>query len=837
MTPEYAGCRILDAPYHADREYTYYIPRELACDVRPGVFVAVPFGGGNRKKTAVVTSTSDKTELESCKPIDALTNREVTLSDEMLGLCHYLTEHTLCTFGEAVRAAVPQGALSRIRDSYAVPAGSDVIPADMSEKALFIYSFIKTHGPVSGDRIRSEFGDTAVTDVLNTLVRKGAITRKTDVRESQNEVTVTEASLAVTPERARELAAGKTIRSPRCREILLYLANCGGVTTADELGDALGPVKTQLKKLAESGHITLSERRILRNPFASVPENKKPLVLSESQQRAFETLRDLYGSGEAKAALLHGVTGSGKTSVIRAMIDAVTADGKSVIILVPEISLTPQTVAIFCGNYGSRVAVMHSSLSAGERVDAWRRVRSGEADIVIGTRSAVFAPTENLGMIVIDEEQEHTYKSDAQPKYTAHDVARFRCAKNHALMLLSSATPSLSSYHKAMSGTYTLVPLTERYGGAVLPTVTVADMRRDREAGSSSPIGSVLLDEMKKTLERGEQTILFLNRRGYNNFLSCRTCGEAVLCPRCSVALTYHATRRLNATENREDYRDEHISGGRLECHYCGYRSPAPAKCPSCGGENLFYMGWGTQRVEQELSSIFPEARILRMDADTTRTKSSYDEILGAFGRGDADILIGTQMVTKGHDFPSVTLVGVLLAESSLFLDDYRASERTFSLITQVIGRAGRSTLPGRAVIQTYTPDNVSLGFACRQDYESFFENEIKLRRAYTFPPFCDIAQITLSSTDEAELSAATLRLSDYIKTTAGGAFSDVSLLMFGPFEAPVYRVNDRFRMRVVCKCRLNRRTREFFADVMSSFSRSLPRRVAVSIDFNPNSI
>ena len=835
MTAQYAGCRILDAPYHADREYTYYIPRELADEIRPGVFVTVPFGGGNRKKTAVITSVTDETGLENCKPVDSITNREIALSDEMLGLCRYLTEHTLCSFGEAVRAAVPQGALSRIRDTYSLPGGS--VPEGLSEKASFICNFVGMHGTVSGDRLRAEFGDTkSTTEALAALVRRGLLMRTLDVRESRNEVTVTEVTLSVSTEEAQRLSSDKKLRSARSREILRYLSNVGGTADEDELRDALGPVKTQLKSLSEKGYVTLSERRVLRNPFSSVPEDKKQLVLSEAQTRAFDTLLELYGSGEPKAALLHGVTGSGKTSVIRAMIDAVTADGRSVIILVPEISLTPQTVSIFCGSYGSRVAVMHSSLSAGERLDAWRRVRSREADIVIGTRSAIFAPTENLGMIVIDEEQEHTYKSDSQPKYTAHDVARYRCAQNRALMLLSSATPSLASYHKAREGIYTLVPLTERYGNAQLPTVTVADIRHDKSE-DGSPFGSVLLGEIKKTLERGEQTILFLNRRGYNNFLSCRTCGEAVRCPRCSVALTYHATRRINATENREDYRAEHISGGRLECHYCGYRASAPEKCPSCGGENLFYMGWGTQRVEQELSSIFPDARILRMDADTTRTKSSYDKILGAFGRGEADILIGTQMVTKGHDFPSVTLVGVLLAESSLFLDDYRASERTFSLITQVIGRAGRASLPGRAVIQTYSPDNGSLGFACRQDYESFYENEIKLRRAYTFPPFCDIAQITLSSADEAELSASVLRLSDYIKKTASGSFSDVSLMMFGPFEAPVYRVNERYRMRVVCKCRLNRRTRELFADIMTAFGKTLARRVTISIDFNPNSI
>ena len=738
MRPEYAGCRILDAPIHADREYTYYIPRQIADDVRPGVFVSVPFGGGNRKKTAVVTSVMESTDVQNCKPISGLTSPGVDLTDEMMGLCAFLTSQTLCTYGDAVRAAVPQGALSRVREIYSVSEDADEkLLSSLSPKALYLFTFVQSRGPVAINRIRAEFGDAPVTsDLLSTLCRQGLLTRTLDVKEPTNEVSVTDVKLAVSQDEAVAISKDTAMRSKRARDIMAYLAAHEGEAEEPELKDELGAVAAQLKMLAERGYVTLSERRVFRNPFSKIPESPTSLSLSPHQTEAYNTLAGLYESGEAKAALLHGVTGSGKTSVIRAMIDRVTADGKSVIILVPEIALTPQTVSIFCSNYGSRVAVMHSSLSAGERIDAWRRVRDGDADIVIGTRSAVFAPTERLGMIVIDEEQEHTYKSDSQPKYTAHDVARFRCAYSGALMLLSSATPSLSSYYKAMTGNYTLVTLTERYGGAHLPEVEVADMRSDRVEDSTSPIGKTLRSRIGETLARGEQAILFLNRRGYNNFLSCRSCGEAVLCPRCSVALTYHATRRVAATDNKDDYRDEHISAGRLECHYCGYRTSAPAKCPECGSDNMFYMGWGTQRVEQELTELFPTARVLRMDADTTRTRSAYDDILGAFGRHEVDILIGTQMVTKGHDFPDVTLVGVLLAESSLYLDDYRAAERTFSLITQVIGRAGRASLPGRAVIQTYTPDNVSLGYACRQDYENFYDNEIRLRRAYSFPPF-----------------------------------------------------------------------------------------------------
>ncbi len=833
MENGFVGVRLLDAPIHADKEYTYYIPRELADSVRPGVFVSVPFGGGNRRRRAVVTSVFDKTEVEKCKPLASVTNPRGTLTDELLGLCRFMCDQTLCTYGDAVRACVPSGALSKVTEYYsAAEGGADA--SSLNSKAQYVYGYIKSRGRVTSEGLRSHFDETDATlEIVSSLVKCGLVKREFDVAEPTNRKRETVYRLALTADEVQTVKCSK-----RGRDILEYLLGKGGEAGERAIKDAFGVVTSPLRTLTEHGYVTVYHRDTYRNPFSGLESAQKtPLLLTSHQMDAYEKLLSLYRTGEARAALLHGVTGSGKTSVIRAMIDAVTADGRSVIILVPEIALTPQTVSVFCSNYGDRVAVIHSSLSDGERIDAWRRIRSGEADIVIGTRSAVFAPTERLGMIVIDEEQEHTYKSDTSPKYTAHDIARYRCAKNGALMLLSSATPSLGSYYKTEAGAYTLVSLTERYGEAKLPEVIVADRRRDKEANVSGPIGSVLEEEIRKNLAAGEQTVLFLNRRGYNNFLSCKSCGEAVLCPHCSVALTYHVKRRVNETDSKEDYRAEHIDAGGLCCHYCGYTSKAPAVCPSCGSDNLFYMGWGTQRVEQELSRLFPSARILRMDADTTKTKSSYDEILGAFSRREADILLGTQMVTKGHDFPLVTLVGVLMAEASMYLDDYRAGERTFSLITQVVGRAGRAEHSGRAVIQTYSPDSEVLMLAAAQDYVSFYKSEIKLRRGFEFPPFCDIAQLTMISEDESELSASVLRLASYIRQLSETEFSDVGFRMYGPFEAPVYRVGDRYRMRIVCKCKLNKRTRKMFERVMKDFGAKLGKRVTLSADFNPTSI
>ncbi len=636
MNSEYAGCRILDAPYHADREYTYYIPRELAADIMPGVFVAVPFGGGNRKKTAVVTSVSNETGLEVCKPISSVTNRGLTLTPDLLDICRFLTEHTLCTFGEAVHTVVPRGALSRVLEIFeAASGGDDGILETLSAKALLVYGFIKTKGPVNSDRLRSEFGGDDALTLASALVKCGLVTRSLDVREPTNARKTRDVSLAVTEGEARAYVEDKKNRSKRAKEIVTYLSGHGTVGI-EELRSSLGDISAQLRKLSELGVVSIAERRVLRNPFSGLRKPQAPLSLSETQRAAYDELLSLYHTGEARAALLHGVTGSGKTSVIRAMIDAVTAEHRSVIILVPEISLTPQTVNIFCGSYGDRVAVIHSSLSEGERVDAWQRIRSGDADIVIGTRSAVFAPVPNLGMLVIDEEQEHTYKSDGTPKYTAHDVARFRCAKSRALLLLSSATPSLGSYYKAKTGAYTLITMKERYGGATLPRVTVADMRLDRADGNGSPLGSVLLSEIKENLDRGEQTILFLNRRGYNNFLSCKSCGKAVLCPRCSVALTYHATRRLNATDNRDDTsrragssattaatarprrRGAPNAAAKTSSTWAGGRSASSRSSPSGSPPPAFSAWTRTRRARDR-----PMTRSSARSAEATRTYSS----------------------------------------------------------------------------------------------------------------------------------------------------------------------------------------------------------------------
>ncbi|MBO5788653.1 MAG: primosomal protein N', partial [Clostridia bacterium] len=450
----------------------------------------------------------------------------------------------------------------------------------------------------------------------------------------------------------------------------------------------------------------------------------------------------------------------------------------------------------------------------GERFDAWRRIRQGEVDLVIGTRSAIFAPLSRIGAIIIDEEHEHTYKSESTPKYHARDIAAFRCGKHNALMVLASATPSFESFYKAKEGKYTLVPLRERYGGAALPAVEIIDMRQEVRKGKMTPFSERLTELLEYTKERGEQAILFLNRRGYNTSLQCKECGEPLTCPHCSVTLTYHVA-----------------SGAQLRCHCCGYRSAVPRSCPSCQSQHISYVGFGTQKAESEISLSNPSIRVMRMDADTTGEKLAFDRMLESFRQGEADVLLGTQMVTKGHDFPKVTLVGVLLADTSLYVNDFRAAERTFSLLTQVIGRAGRSTSPGIAVVQTFAPFHDVIRYAAEQDYERFYEAEIALRKSTLFPPFCDIASLTLTSTDEQDLFSVASDMKNYLSKLAEEQYADLSLVVFGPFEAKIYKAAEKYRMQMMVKCRLSKRSRGLFRDLLLAFS---SRKTTLSVDFNP---
>ena len=825
MEPTVARVSLLDAPCQLDKPFDYYIPEELRNEIRVGCFVTVPFGGGNRRQTALVTALAAESEFPELKPVLHVTGALFALPPEMLRLCDFLKDYTFCTTGEAVRTILPAASLTRLTEYYRPTAPDTETPEGLTSRQQVIYQFIRTSRLPNDEKLTAQFG-AASAGAVRVLLQKGLVTREVRISEPKGKTSET-VSLAVSGEEAADLLVKGKLRGKNQTELIRVLLQVGTLT-AEECRDRLKLSLPQLRSLADRGLLSItSSDRFRASPEESIPlreygENR----LSPAQEKAFDVLRGLMDSGEAKAALLHGVTGSGKTRVMKAVIDHVLAAGKSVIVLVPEISLTPQTVGFFRYYYRDRIAVLHSMLSAGERFDAWRRIRDGSVSVCIGTRSAVFAPFQNLGAIIIDEEQEHTYKSDMNPKYHARDIARFRCAHHRALMLLASATPSVESYSKAKQGIYTLISLTERYGAATLPSVRIVDLREDSQKGNISPIGSILEKELAARLERKEQSILFINRRGYHHFLSCPLCGKVLSCPHCSVSLTHHTTRQAGS----------HLAG-MLFCHYCGYREPVPEACPECGSHTLQYIGFGTQRVEEELQKRFPEARIMRMDADTTSTKSSYRDLLERFRSGGADILLGTQMVTKGHDFPGVTLVGVLSADASLYLDDYRADERTFDLITQVVGRAGRGDKPGEALIQTYNPTHPLLRLACAQDYEAFWREDIALRKALVFPPYCDLIAVTLTSGSENELLHAATAFDARMRALLGSTYSDVHVQIFGPMEAPIYKINELYRLRFIVKCRAVARTRLLFRQLLFEFSAQMGKKITFSADINPNTV
>ncbi len=824
--PKDVKVRLLDAPSFLDRDYDYSVPDALDAAVQIGGFVTVPFGGGNRRYNALVLARCERDAESglSLKPVLAVPTPHVRLSDEMLGLVEFLREQTLCTTGEAVHTMLPAGVLSGLTARYSVtdrPVG-DV--RRLSTEEAFLYAHLAEHGTCSQDALRTRFG-ADVEEMLAHLIRLKLVTRELAQKDASGAKEQVSFSLAIPREHAEAILAGKVKGRMGDKQKLILTLLLEGDKSAAELREA-GCTKAQTDALLAKEMIAQHTTRVYRDLelTAKTETRRVEHPLSDEQATALGEVERLATDGEGHAILLHGVTGSGKTYVMLKTIDGMLERGRGVIVLLPEIALTPQSLSIFCARYGERVAVMHSGLSQGERLDAFARISSGEADVVVGTRSAVFAPVKNLGLIVMDEEHEHTYKSDMNPKYHARDVARWRTAYNKAVLLLCSATPSLESYQRAKAGRYTLLTLKKRPAGSVLPEVTVADMRTEPGAGNLSPLGAELTAALAENLKSGNQSILFLNRRGYNHVVSCRSCGKPVTCPACSVSMTYHTKPHTYAE-------------GELICHLCGRRQPPPQVCPSCKSEHLARLGYGTQRVEQELGNLLPDGKTLRMDTDTTSTRHAYEKMLGAFRRREADVLLGTQMVTKGHDFPDVTLVGVLMADTSLYLDDYRAAERTFSMLTQVVGRAGRAGKQGRAIIQTCNPDHDVIRLACRQDYEAFYEREIRLRQLLVFPPFCDIALLTLSHRNEQMLFAGAKQLTEQLKAAIEGEYSDVKLLAFGPFEAPIYRAEGRYRMRIVIKCKLLKRTRALFRTILTQFQQGGQSLPQLSIDFNPTNL
>lgn len=604
--------------------------------------------------------------------------------------------------------------------------------------------------------------------------------------------------------------------TPKQQSVYELLCDVGSAGVS-EVCEFCSVGKGVLDNLVKYGICEYFEKEVYRTPYKNVSENGEmsPIDLSEVQQNAFNTYLKMMDTGGT--GLLYGVTGSGKTQVYLKLIDEAISRGKDVIVLVPEISLTPQMLYIFHSRYGKKVAVMHSGLSIGERTDEYKRADRGEAKIIVGTRSAVFAPVHNLGLIVMDEEQEHTYKSERTPRYNARDVANFRCRYNNALFLMTSATPSVESYSAAVKGKYVLCEINERYGDSKLPEIVTVDMKKEIAQGNKSPISKTLQSLIADNLDKHKQTILLINRRGYNTFIACNSCGHVITCPNCSISLTYHSYNN------------------RLMCHYCGYSKPLDNVCPECGKNSIRYSGYGTQRIEDELERLFPEASVLRMDADTTSAKFSHQKLFDAFSRGDYDILIGTQMVAKGLDFPNVTLVGVVNADNSLYDESYLANERSFDLITQVVGRSGRRAEAGKAVIQTINPYNDVIEYASKQDYKSFFANEIQLRKLLTYPPFCDIYFISFICEDENKAALCAKSFFENLVELNRTDYKNEKLIVLGPSPSKISKLKNNYRYGLTLKCKNSKSVRKMLNDILKNIGKIKEyKSVSVSVDLNP---
>jgi len=756
-----------------DRPFDYAVPELWQELIVPGMRVEVPFGP--RALLGIVVGTKATSDLTNVKSIVRVLDETPTYTQELLELSAYLSETTLCFQATALLAMLP----AALKVSY--------------DKLVIVES-----GP-----LRAYHGKkmsqlpTEVQQIILTAAKHADVTLQPVIREKKT---------SKTDKRIRLLEEQATFTKQASQQAALY-AYIQEFPNAlwSEIKQATGATSATLNALEKKSIIEVETIDVRRNPYEHLVQDIfVPSSLTEKQQEAVSAIT---AEAETGTFLLHGVTGSGKTEVYLESIHAQLERGRQAILLVPEISLTPMMVKRFKRRFGERVAVLHSGLSLGEKYDEWRKIAQGEVDVVVGARSAVFAPLTNIGIIILDEEHETTYKQEENPRYHTRDVAKWRAAYHRCPVVLGSATPLLETYARAQKGVYRYLPLRERFGGE-LPPVDIIDMRKELERGNRTPFSLALVEGIKERIKRGEQTVLLLNRRGYTTFVLCRDCGETLQCPHCAVNLTYH---------QHED---------RLKCHYCGFEAAMPKTCPSCESTKIRQFGTGTQKIEQELAHLIPEARIIRMDQDTTSRKGAHEKLLDAFERKEGNILLGTQMIAKGLDFPNVTLVGVLAADATLGIPDFRASERTFQLITQVSGRAGRGQLAGQSIIQTYNPEHYVIQTAKQHDFETFYKREMQLRKLGGHPPFWFLGLITVSATHPLEAQAEAQQIASELQ-----AFESEDLVVNGPFDAPLARLKNMYRQQVLIKHKGQEDVRTHLRDILARRQKS---KTQVAIDLNP---
>jgi primosomal protein N' (replication factor Y) len=826
---------IVDVPSRqTDRPFDYSVPEEMSEWIEVGSRVGVPFGGRVLQGFVIALAEEAEVDRSRIKPVAELLDALPPLLPDMIELSRWLSEKYCCSWTQALQAMIPaalKGKEERFVGWSSDEDAEDSLPPELAEWLN------EASGQVKLETLLQKF--PGHTRAVKNALRIGALVQQSKIKDRLSVRKVQTVFLSASPEAAAAALEEIPKRAGKQREALSFMLEHGGPIAMQALAAAAGVTPASVKALADKGLLELREVVKERDPYGHREFGRtSPLPLTDGQQAVFASISEALGAMQPHTMLLHGVTGSGKTEVYLQSIQICLAQERQAIVLVPEISLTPQMVERFKGRFGDAVAVLHSRLSNGERFDEWRKIRSGKAQVAIGARSAIFAPFERIGLIIIDEEHESSYKQEESPKYHARDVAVRRARQHGAAVVLGSATPSLESYAAASRGSSpsaegkpsapSLLPMPDRVGGRPLPEVAVVDMREELREGNRSMFSRALHEALLARLERGEQSVLLLNRRGYSTFVMCRSCGFTSTCPHCDISLTYHQKSRV------------------LRCHYCGHAEGAPAKCPSCESEHIRYFGTGTQRVEEELAKLFPGIRVIRMDVDTTSEKHAHEKLLGQFGDRKADVLLGTQMVAKGLDFPYVTLVGVIAADTSLHLPDFRAAERTFQLLTQVAGRAGRHELKGEVIVQSYAPEHYAITTAQGHDYAAFLREELRHRSVMGYPPYCRLVLITMSHEQLALLSSTSEAFARELRELAEheGVLLPLAsglpraLEVLGPVASSIPRMKDRYRFQCVVKYRGSIDVSALIRRALKSFEEAPPqRRILFSVDVDPQVI
>ncbi|WP_374721921.1 primosomal protein N' [Peribacillus tepidiphilus] len=793
---------IVDVPAkQTDKPFDYLIPEKWQGLVKPGMRVAVPFGP--RMVQGFVVDLKSESEFKGLKNISKLLDIEPVLNKELLELGDWLTEETLCYKISAFQAMLPAAMKAKYEKKIRRTKSFSEKNTDGA-----IYKLFQQKESI----LWEEIANRNDLKLFQKEIEKGYLEVYYEVKDKYNKKTIKVICRKASKTELQAAIHSMSKGAKKQKEILSYFIDHEKVAQKDLL-QKLSTTTAPIKALIDRGLLQEMEEEIYRDPYENRSfEKKKPFKLTEDQEKALAPILKTVENGIHDIFLLYGVTGSGKTEIYLQSIDEVLKRNKQAIMLVPEISLTPQMVKRFKERFGDEVAVLHSGLSIGEKYDEWRKIHRQEVSVVVGARSAIFAPFQRLGIIIIDEEHESSYKQEESPRYHARDVAIKRGQSNSCPVILGSATPTLESFARAKKERYHLLPLRNRMNNSKLPSVEVVDMREELRGGNRSVFSVKLLEKMKDRIEKKEQIVLFLNKRGHSSFVMCRNCGDVCNCPNCEISLTYHRYNNL------------------LKCHYCGYEEPMPSICPSCGSEAIRFFGTGTQKVEEELGKILPEARVIRMDVDTTSKKGSHEKLLTAFQEGKADILLGTQMIAKGLDFPNITLVGVLSADTMLHLPDFRSAEKTFQLLTQVSGRAGRHQLPGEVIIQTYTPDNYAIKLASEQNYDAFFLQEMMLRKQNAYPPYFFIALITVSHEDLLYTVSVTEKISRLFQKSLS---REATIL--GPVASPIARINNRYRYQCLIKYKREPELKNILKKVLDHYQNEMATKgLQITIDLNP---